>query len=195
VFSTLERANEEAAAADCRLGVTFPNDASRPIFLSRLGWAPLWSGRVWASPPLPPLRRHGIRELDGVPPEVDGLRTPAGAGTVMDARFLDWRYVRSPRQYRLVGRDDGLLCLRPRRGRVAVVCHALGEPAAVARLLRATAGRLPRIALVPREYRGAFVRAGFLPTPRSVLVLGKPLAADASLPEAWRFQLGDFDVF
>ncbi|MCP9487445.1 MAG: hypothetical protein MSC30_16475, partial [Gaiellaceae bacterium MAG52_C11] len=86
----------------------------------------------------------------------------------------------------------GLLALRPSRGRVAVVCHALGE---VGQLLRATGSARPTIALVPREQRGAFLAAGFLPTPKPIRVLGKRLRPEADLEGPWQFQLGDFDIF
>ena len=49
VFSTLERENEVAAAASgSPLTVTFPNGASYPIFMSRLGWIDLPRLRLWA---------------------------------------------------------------------------------------------------------------------------------------------------
>src|SRR3989304_2760847 len=51
VFSTLERENEEAAAeSGSPLTVTFPNGASYPIFMKRLGWIALPRLRLWARP-------------------------------------------------------------------------------------------------------------------------------------------------
>jgi GNAT superfamily N-acetyltransferase len=195
IFSRLELANEQAAAErGCAVAVTFPNGASRPIFLERLGWHELWRGRVWVRPPLPALGR--VERLTSIPADVDGLGGPAN-GQIADTAFLDWRYLRSPRRYRVLGAFDGqrlrgLLALRPRRGRVAVVCHALGD---VASLLRAAGSAVPTIALVPPEQRGAFLRAGFVPTPKSIRVLGKQLRPEGSLAGEWQFQLGDFDVF
>jgi len=195
IFSRLELANEQAAAErGCAIAVTFPNDASRPIFLERLGWDELWRGRVWARPPHPALRR--VEPLTSIPADVDRLAGSAN-GQIADAAFLEWRYLRSPRGYRVLGafegeRLRGLLALRPRRGRVAVVCHALGE---VGRLLRAAGSSLPTIALVPLSQRGAFARAGFVPTPKTIRVLGKQLRPEGSLAGEWQFQLGDFDVF
>jgi GNAT superfamily N-acetyltransferase len=196
IFARLERANEETAIGrGCAVAVTFPNDASRPIFLERLGWDELWRGRVWVRPPLPALGRRAT-SLTSIPAGVDELAGSAN-GQIADAAFLDWRYLRSPRGYRILGafegdRLRGLLALRPRRGRVAVVCHALGE---VGGLLRAAGSALPTIALVPPAQRGAFARAGFLPTPKSIRVLGKQLRPEGSLAGEWQFQLGDFDVF
>ena len=199
IFSRLELANEAAAAEQgCELGVTFPNDASRGIFLERLGWQELWRGRIWARPPLPAIGLGALRieEVTGIPAEVERLGGAAN-GQVADAAFLEWRYRHSPRQYQVRGafrgeRLNGLLALRPRRGPVAVVCHALGE---VAQLLRASGSTRPTIALVPREQRRAFVAAGFLPTPKSIRVLGKRLRPESALDGRWQFQLGDFDVF
>jgi GNAT superfamily N-acetyltransferase len=199
IFSRLELANETAAAEQgCELGVTFPNDASRGIFLERLGWQELWRGRIWVRPPLPAVRRGGLRieELTEVPADAERLGG-GGNGQIADASFLEWRYLRSPREYSVLGafrgeRLEGLLALRPRRGRVAVVCHVLGE---AAQLLRATGSARPTIALVPREQRGAFLAAGFIPTPKPIRVLGKRLRPESALDDRWQFQLGDFDVF
>ena len=195
IFARLELHNEaEAAARGYAVGITFPNAASRPIFLEKLGWTELWRSRVWARPPLPPLGR--AVELDAVPQEAAALGGDAN-GQIVDAEFLEWRYLRSPREYRLLGSFDGdrltgLVAFRPRRGRVAVVCHALGQ---VGGLLRAAGSPRPAIAVVPPPLRGAFLAAGFLPTPKPVIVLGKTLRPEGSLAGRWQFQLGDFDVF
>lgn len=195
IFARLERANEETAASRGHtIGLTFPNDASRPIFLERLGWHELWRGRVWARPPLPAL---GCAEpLTAIPAGADRLGGTAN-GQIADAAYLDWRYLRSPREYRVLGAFEGeqlrgLLALRPRRGRVAVIGHALGQ---VGGLLRVSGSAVPAIALVPPAQRGAFLRAGFLPTPKTIRVLGKRLRPEGSLAGEWQFQLGDFDVF
>lgn len=199
IFSRLERANEEEAAGrGCAIGVTFPNDASRPIFLERLGWQELWRARIWARPPLPSLGRGRFRieELHAIPDEVDAM-VSASYGQITDAAFVAWRYLRSPRAYRVLGafegeRLRGLLALRPRRGPLTIVCHALGE---VGQLLRAAGSARPVLALVPASKRRAFVGAGFAPTPKSVVVLGKRLAPEGTLAGVWQFQFGDFDVF
>jgi GNAT superfamily N-acetyltransferase len=199
IFSRLERANEETAAEQgCAVGIVFPNDASRPILLG-LGWRQLWRGHVWARPPLPAVAAGSLRiePLSSIPEESGGLDSTAANGQIIDAAYLDWRYLRSPREYRVLGayegdRLRGLVALRPRRDGVAVVAHALGE---VAQILRAAGSKWPAIALVPPQQRGAFLRAGFVPTPKSVRVLGKQLRPEGSLAGRWQFQLGDFDVF
>ena len=133
VFSALERANEEAAAeAGSPLTVTFPNAASYPIFVSRLGWTSLPKLRLWArplraaaivryllgrpgkrgglrAPDATARRSHGleVRRLESFGPETDvlGRRAAAGYGShfVRDADYLQWRYLDSPRDYRCFG--------------------------------------------------------------------------------------------
>jgi GNAT superfamily N-acetyltransferase len=146
VFSTLERENEAAAAeAGTPVTVTFPNGASYPIFLSRLGWTDLPKLRLWARP----LRVGAVvRYLLGRPGRRGGLRPAQTSGWapfdvrpisrfesdfdvvgraagrvygnhfVRDAEYFNWRYLDSPRDYRCFGayRDGGL-------AGVAVVGH------------------------------------------------------------------------
>jgi GNAT superfamily N-acetyltransferase len=132
VFSTLERENETAAAeAGSPLTVTFPNGASYPIFLSRLGWTDLPKLRLWARPLragaviryllgrpgtradcLKPAQPAGwapydVRPLERFGPDLDDLgRTAArvyGNHFVRDAGYFNWRYLDSPRDYRCFG--------------------------------------------------------------------------------------------
>lgn len=133
VFSTLQRANEEiAAASGSPLTVTFPNGASYPIFVTRLGWTSLPRLRLWARPlragalvryalgrpgergglrATGPSTRtsHGleVRRVEAFGPETDelGRRAAAGYGShfVRDAGYLQWRYLDSPRDYRCFG--------------------------------------------------------------------------------------------
>ena len=130
VFSTLQEANEEAAAAaGSPLTVTFPNARSHPIFVGRLGWVDLPRLRLWARPlraggvlryllgragergalraPDPsPRVLHGleVRPVGCFGAELDelGARAAAGYGShfTRDAAYLNWRYVDSPRDYR-----------------------------------------------------------------------------------------------
>ena len=133
VFSTLERENEATAAASgSPLTVTFPNGASYPIFMSRLGWIDLPKLRLWARPlragavvryalgrpgergglKAPDVKPRTIRGLevrlvDRFGPELDelGRRAAAGYGShfVRDAEYFNWRYLDSPRDYRCFG--------------------------------------------------------------------------------------------
>jgi GNAT superfamily N-acetyltransferase len=133
VFSTLQQANEDAAAASgSPLTVTFPNAKSYPIFIRRLGWIDLPRLRLWARP----LRvagvvryllgrageRGGMRPPDTAPRSLHGLevrpierfgtdmdelgeRAAAGYGNhfTRDAAYFAWRYLDSPRDYRCFG--------------------------------------------------------------------------------------------
>jgi GNAT superfamily N-acetyltransferase len=130
VFSTLEEANEAAAAASgSPLTVTFPNASSHPIFVRRLGWTDLPRLRLWArplrfsgvvryalgregeregmrDPTDASLHMHGleVRPIDHFGADMDelGLQAAAGYGShfTRDAAYFQWRYVESPRDYR-----------------------------------------------------------------------------------------------
>ena len=137
VFSTLEHANEAAAAkAGSPLTVTFPNANSHPIFVGRLGWIDLPRLRLWARP----LRISGVmRYALGREGEREGMRDPRDAPQLLhglevrplgrfgedmdelgrraaaaygshftrDAAYFQWRYVESPRDYRCFGAYRG----------------------------------------------------------------------------------------
>jgi GNAT superfamily N-acetyltransferase len=148
VFSTLERENEAAAAGTgAPLTVTFPNGASYPIFVNRLGWVDLPRLRLWARPLRAgavvryalgrPGEHGGLRGRDASPHTIRGLETrpverfgaefdelgrraAAGYGShfVRDAEYFNWRYLHSPRDYRCFGAYRGGVL----RG-VAVVGH------------------------------------------------------------------------
>jgi GNAT superfamily N-acetyltransferase len=137
VFSTLQQANEDAAAASgSPLTVTFPNAKSYPIFIRRLGWIDLPRLRLWARPLRAggvvryvlgrPGERGGMREADPSPRTVHGLvvrplerfdadmdelgnRAAAGYGSHFsrDAEYFNWRYLDSPRDYRCFGAYRG----------------------------------------------------------------------------------------
>jgi GNAT superfamily N-acetyltransferase len=131
VFSTLEQENEAAAAeSGSPLTVTFPNGASYPIFVTRLGWIDLPRLRLWARPLSAgavaryllgrPGEHGGLRPADDAPRTVSGLDVrpverfgpdfdelgrlagAAGYGNhfVRDAEYFNWRYLDSPRDYR-----------------------------------------------------------------------------------------------
>jgi GNAT superfamily N-acetyltransferase len=133
VFSTLEEANEEAAAASgSPLTVTFPNANSYPIFVRRLGWIDLPRLRLWARPlrasgvvryalgrageeggmrvpDVSPRVLHGleVRPVERFESDLDelGVRAAKGYGSHFsrDAAYFNWRYLDSPRDYRCFG--------------------------------------------------------------------------------------------
>ena len=52
------------------------------------------------------------------------------------------------------------------------------------------------IALPGPTQHAAFASAGFVPTPMTLQLIGKPLAGSLNRdPRAWRFTLGDTDFF
>jgi GNAT superfamily N-acetyltransferase len=137
IFSRLQQANEEAAAASgSPLTVTFPNAKSYPIFIRRLGWIDLPRLRLWARPLRvagvvryalgrtgerggmrePHLAAHMIHGFEVRPVErfgadLDelGRRAAAGYGSHFsrDAEYFNWRYLDSPRDYRAFGAYRG----------------------------------------------------------------------------------------
>lgn len=199
VFSTLERENEAAAvAAGSPLTVTFPNGASYPIFVSRLGWVDLPKLRLWARP----LRAAAVaRYLLGRPGELGGLRprndtASTGRGIevrpverfgpdfdelgrrvapgygnhfVRDAEYFNWRYLDSPRDYRcFAAYRDGSL------SGVAVVGHTFKHGVSagfLADLVVAPPGSQETRALLRRavdEVRGGADALVLLPPPGGV---------------------------
>jgi GNAT superfamily N-acetyltransferase len=196
VFSTLERENEAAAAeAGCPLTVTFPNGASYPIFVTRLGWTDLPRLRLWARPLRAgavfryvlgrPGERGGLRAADAsrrtvrgleVRPverfgaEMDALGKTAGAAYgnhfVRDAEYFNWRYLDSPRDYRCFGAyRDGSLV------GVAIVGHTFKHGVSagfLADLVVGPRGRTETKALLSRalaEVRGGADALVLLPPP------------------------------
>ncbi|MDH4103682.1 MAG: GNAT family N-acetyltransferase [Thermoleophilia bacterium] len=196
VFSTLERENEAAAAASgSPLTVTFPNGASYPIFMSRLGWIDLPRLRLWARPlragavvryalgrsgreggmraPDPPrrtIRGLEVRLVDRFGPEMDelGRRAATGYGShfVRDAEYFNWRYLDSPRDYRCFGAYRGSELVG-----VAVVGHTFKHGVSagfLADLVAAPDGREETRALLSRalaEVRGGADALVLLPPP------------------------------
>lgn len=180
IFGRLEAENEQRAAdAGIRLLLTVPNAASAPTFLRRLGWSALPPLRLWARARLP------LRGSVPLPGEPDG-RAHDGE-VVRDAAWLDWRFRDAPRDYTLAG-GPGYAALG-RRGRAGVV--AVCEDVPLRTVLRAAGTPLVVAAPPPRE-RTRYLRAGFVPTPKTLTVLGRSLDG-TPLPAAPHFQLGDLD--
>jgi GNAT superfamily N-acetyltransferase len=183
IFGKLQAENEERVAAmGIRLLLTVPNEASAPVFLERLGWSPLPSVRVWARVKLLPGR---VRS-----PRVDRFESTGDCGegdrVLRDADWLNWRFADAPRPYSLLD-GDGYAAVG-RRGRLAVIAAVagdlLGDAAAAAH------GHALIAAPPPWEAR-RYLRAGYLPTPRTFTVLGRSLGHP--IPARPHFELGDLD--
>ena len=195
VFSTLELQNEqEAAAAGATWALGFTNPLAGPILVGKLGWEDVTSLRIWARPKR--LRRQGkggLRVEAGVEPF--DASTPRGDHHVVrDAAYLSWRYVESPRPYARVG--DVVVTHAVWHGlSSAVICEHGSALRDAVTLVDADIA----VALVNPGEERRFLRAGFVPTPRTIRFIGKRLTPEApELPkrrDAWSFTLGDLDFF
>src|SRR5207247_9362488 len=113
---------------------------------------------------------------------------------VRDADYLRWRYRDSPRTYAQAG--DVIVTHALWHGlSSAVVCeHGRGLRRGIAAVDADVA-----VAMVNPGEERRFLRAGFVPTPRTIRFIGKRLTDDApELPkrrDAWYFTLGDLDFF
>jgi GNAT superfamily N-acetyltransferase len=203
IFARLEEENERRAADEAPVALTFPNAASRRVFVGRLGWSDLRWPRVWVT-----LARgrapRGVEVVREFGPEADELwRRVAplyGNGLVRDRRYLNRRFAESPRDYTCLAADDGAAVVGRRTTRgvtVAYLAELVAAPgAATRRLVRAAlaSARAPiLLALPPRGELGDLLRLGFAPTTKRVLVMAKALSPAASVPARWSFSLGDGD--
>jgi GNAT superfamily N-acetyltransferase len=218
IFTHLLREGEkESAARGAALGLTMPNAASQPLLLGR-GWRSLGGRRVWVRPLRPrsvparprpsahtyagvsiaPIERFGAAE------ELAAERAGAlyGDHVVLDAAYLNWRYVDAPHPYQCFSAgSDGFAVVRRMRRRgleTGVVCVVAAATARVTRaLLARCADELRGVqvltALRPPPFVRSWLSAGFVPTTRAMVPLGKPLVAGAVLPEAPVLQFGDYD--
>jgi len=91
-------------------------------------------------------------------------RTSAGRVSRLDDAYLDWRFAEAPREYALYA--DGTVV--GKRGPVSYVAR----------------GR--------RDAANLSLRRGFVPTPKSFTLLGKPLDG-SPLPERVELEFGDLD--
>lgn len=217
-----------AGEGGAEVAVGFTNPQAGPILVGRVGWSDVRRLRLWARVlwPLAVLRRRGgaggllarpadgrVRPLERFGPDAAELARgsyPADH-VVRDADYLNWRYAESPRGYRCLGayRDGRLVGFAALGHKVyagisAAYVADLVAPAArdAATLLRRCVaearGGADAVIAAPARLGGAYLRAGFVPTPRTIRVIGKPLADEARLPadgRDWNLVLGDSDIF
>jgi len=188
VFSELQRANE---ARMRELGVslllTVPTPASARILTGELGWTALPPLRVWARLRVLParVRARVVARFD----EKVTLSHVVGSNerVLRDAAWLNWRFAEAPHSYTLLA-GEGYAVVGT-RGRVGVLAAAEGEPLGDA----AVAAPRPLVVAAPPPWeRARYLRAGFVPTPRSLTLLGSSLDGSA-LPERPHLELGDLD--
>lgn len=82
----------------------------------------------------------------------------------------------------------------------AVICDLVAPARQARALLRrclreARGGADIAIGVPAPGQRRAFLLSGFVPTPITIRVIGKPLGSDARLPDRWHFAPGDTDIF
>lgn len=218
IFSGLVLRNEQLAAAEgTALALGFPNPISGPILVEKLGWRDLDRMRLWARPlhPLRALQRLGggglpaargpmlERFTDAQERAWRAVQPRWGNCLVRNPAYLNWRYLESPREYRAFVSEHGYAVVghAVHKGvSAAVVCDLVGPPDEQRALLRrclreARGGADAAIALPAPGQRAAYLSLGFVPTPESMRVIGKPLRSDAELPAEWYFSLGDTDFF
>jgi GNAT superfamily N-acetyltransferase len=209
VFSRLELRNEQRAAeAGAVLALGFTNPMAGPILVGKLGWRDLYRMRLWARP-LVPWRRRGrgggtLERFEGRHEAAWRAVVPRwGSCLVRDVAHLNWRYAEAPKRYRILESERGYAVLgeAEQKGvRSAVVCDLVGPPREARALLRRCLRAVPpgpRVAIgVPAPgQHAAYLSLGFVPTPMSIRVIGKPLREGASLPARWHFAPGDTDFF
>jgi GNAT superfamily N-acetyltransferase len=199
IFVALERKHEqEAHEQGVAVVLAFASAPTAPLFLGPLAWTEIARLRIWARPlPAGGKRADRVAEFDHTADEASGWPNHI----VRDARYLNWRYLDSPRDYAAYRAAGGYAVLGHKRHRgrdVALVADLVGPTRP---LLRACiAGVKPGTRLVfgvpgPGEH-AAYLSCGFLPTPRSLHFMGKALAGNLDTdPRAWRFTLGDTDFF
>jgi GNAT superfamily N-acetyltransferase len=202
VFVGLERKHEEEAKAQgAAVVLAFASAPTAPLFLGPLGWTAVDRPRVWARP-LPRMssrrgRKDRIERFD--------FAGDAAASwpnhIVRDAKYLNWRYLDSPRDYAAYRAGDGYAVLGHKRHRgqpIALVADLVGpvRPLVRACLAGVKSGTRGLFALPAPDERAAYLSCGFVPTPMTLDFMGKPLAGELdSDPRAWRFTLGDTDFF
>jgi GNAT superfamily N-acetyltransferase len=217
-----------AAEAGADMGVGFTNPMAGPILVGKVGWADVRRLRLWARVlrPLELVRRRGrvgglrarpdsarVRRLEQFGPDAAeaASRVAFPDHVVRDEAYLNWRYADSPRGYRCFGsfRDGQLtgfavLGHKLYRGiSTAYVADLVAPNAGDARALlrrcvREARGGADAVIALAGPSAAPFAAAGFVPTPESIRLIGKPLAGGAALPadgKQWYFSLGDSDIF
>jgi len=201
IFTELQRALDQAAeehGVEVVLG--FGNEVTNPMFFGRLGWSDVAHYRIWARPVIH--LRHGDQQRVERHVEGDAARGWPNH-IVRDDSYLRWRYDDSPRPYVTVRSENGYAVVWPAKPlgsrTIAVLSDLVAPRREVAGLLRraAAAARARFLFGLPSpEQRGAFARAGFVPTHLTMHLIGRELNGPLDLdPDAWRFTLGDADYY
>lgn len=200
----VERAARDTGAA---LELGFTNSLAGPIYIAKLGWLDVARLRIWARPIVPGrgddgarLERFGSEQEDAY----RAMRPRLPSHFVRDPAYLNWRYADSPRAYTLLASRNGYAVVGRKRLRgieTAFVADLVAPTFRETRWLlrrcaREARGARALLALMPAVHAGAYLSAGFVPTPERIRLIGHAL--DGALPlgrAAWHFTLGDTDYF
>jgi GNAT superfamily N-acetyltransferase len=197
IFAELERKHErEAKERGVAVVLAFASDPTAPIFLGPLGWTEIARLRVWARPMLAQAAAPALCErFDD--PEDCAAEWPNHV--VRDAQYLNWRFLDSPRGYRVIRDESGHAAVGRTRYRgieTAVLADFTGGSRHLLRRALALTKARGMIALPAPDQRRLFLSLGFVPAPHTLHLMGKPLAGRLDVdPTAWRFTLGDTDFF
>ena len=225
IFRALERHHEERGrelGSSCVLA--FASAPTRPLFLGPLGWSQIDRRRVWGrvlrGAVARRLRRRGVRASlstaagPGVerlerfgPAQEDAYRAVAPSlrnHVIRDARYLQWRYLDSPRDYSATATSDGFAVLgQVQRGRAATaLLMELVAPSGQARALLSQcirdAGAADILVAAPSPTLPASLlgRCGFVPLPTRLDYMGHGLSHPLETRGSeWVVSLGDTDFF
>ncbi len=202
IFPALERRHEdEGEARGAAVVLAFASKPTDPIFRS-LGWTAIGRLRVWARPLVSFLRPRAsadrVQRFDD-----DSDAAAAWPNHILrDARYLNWRYVDSPKGYECFRMAEGYAVLGHKRHRghpIAIVADLVARdprPLLQACIAAARRGSRALFALPGAGEAASYARLGFVPTTVSLNFMGKDLAGSLNRdPAAWRFTLGDTDFF
>lgn len=211
IFQQLNVAGAEAVREQgAVLELGFTNRAAGPLYLSKLGWSDVDWLRIWARPLVPVVGGRGacVRTHNFVVQQENAYEELAPGlpnHFVRDAAYLNWRYVDAPRPYTIVPSRNGYAVVGRKRFK-GVDCAFVADLVAptfretrwlLRRCVRAARGARVLLALLPSVHAGAYLSAGFVPTPTKIHLIGLSLG-DSPLPTgsgSWHFTLGDTDYF
>jgi GNAT superfamily N-acetyltransferase len=200
IFTQLQAKNEqEARDRGVAVALGFGNSVTNPTFFGRLGWTDIGHYRMWARPLLRANAFEILQQTVATSLTTDGDAAAAWRNHVIrDQRYLAWRYVDSPRPYQVIDSESGYAVLGRRAG-TPVISDLVAPRSKIRDLLRSAIrsaqGRL-LVAVPAPDERSTFLTLGFVPTHRSLHLIGKALTGRLNTdPRAWRFTLGDADFF
>jgi GNAT superfamily N-acetyltransferase len=194
IFVELERKHErEAQERGVACVLAFASAPTAPLFLGPLGWKAIGKLRVWARPTWGTTSNASSALGDG------DAADDWPNHIVRDGKYLQWRYLDSPRGYELFATVGGYGVVWPAKRHRGRTISVLADHVGSTDLLRDARHRAEarvQFALPASEQRAAYLKAGFLPTPQTLNFMGKALAGRLNTdPRAWRLTLGDTDFF